>query len=282
MKKIAGVILGAALGMAALPALAGDGTEPSADTVVATVNGTEITLGHVIAFRERLPEQYQQLPDDVLFKGIVDQLIQQQALADVLDQNPTRRNLLGLENQSRAFKASEMLDRLSAVEIPEADLRAAYDERFANRPPEMEYNASHILVKTREEAEEIIKELEAGADFAELAKEKSTGPSAANGGKLGWFGKGMMVKPFEDAVVALEPGQISGPVETQFGWHVIRLDEVREKPAPTFEEVREQLAAELKQARIDAEVERLTAEAKVERPEIEFDPAAFRNGELID
>ncbi len=108
--------------------------------------------------------------------------------------------------------------------------------------PEKQLKARHILVKTEDEAKEIIKELEGGADFAELAKAKSTGPSGTKGGDLGTFGKGQMVPEFEAAAFALEVGEFSKePVKTQFGFHVIKVEDKLDQPLPTFEEAREQL-----------------------------------------
>ncbi len=140
-----------------------------------------------------------------------------------------------------------MLDEALTDEV----LQAAYDEKFADAEPTKEFNASHILVETEDEAKTLVTELEGGADFAELAKEKSTGPSGPNGGELGWFGAGMMVKEFEDVVMGMEVGAVSAPVQTQFGWHVIRLNETRMKDAPPLADVREELADEVQQQIIE-------------------------------
>ena len=249
-------------------------------TVLATVNGTDITLGHLVALRGRLPEQYQTLPDDVLFQGMLDQLIQQQVLADAAERTPSVA--LGLENESRAYVAGREIDRLSRAPLDEDAVRAAYEETYGAAPAGTEYNASHILVETEEAARAILAELEAGADFAAVAQENSTGPTGPSGGELGWFGAGMMVPAFEAAVTALEPGQTSEPVQTQFGWHVIRLNETREAQPPALEEVRPQIEARLRDAAIAAEIERLTAEADVTRAEVEVDPAAIRDDALLE
>ncbi|MFQ5439329.1 MAG: peptidylprolyl isomerase, partial [Paracoccaceae bacterium] len=148
--------------------------------------------------------------------------------------------------------------------------------------PEQEYKASHILVKTREEAAQIVKQLQDGADFAGLAREKSTGPSGPGGGDLGWFAKGDMVKSFEDAVLALAIGEISQPTQTQFGWHVIKLFDMRNGSIPTLEDVRENLTQELRQRALESEISRLTDGADVIRTEVEIDPAAIRNAALLN
>lgn len=125
-------------------------------------------------------------------------------------------------------------------------------------------------------------ELDAGADFATLAKEKSTGPSGPNGGDLGWFTTGRMVPEFEQAVLQLNSGEVSGPVQTQFGWHVILLHERRKTEAPEFEEVRAQLADELRQKAVEDRVNELTAASAIERPEIEdLDHAILKDLSLV-
>ena len=267
---------GLSLGLA-LPALA----EPAADTVVATVGGEEITLGHMIMMTAQLPQEYQQLPDEVLYDAVLDQLIRQTAVAQTIEGKLSTEARLALENERRSFLAGEALTDVAEAAVTDEALQAAYDERFANAEPELEYNASHILLETEEKALEVKARLDEGADFAEMAKEHSTGPTGPNGGSLGWFGKGMMVKPFEDAVVALKVGEISAPVQSDFGWHVIALNDQREKPTPTLDEVRAQLTAEIQQAAITAALDEITAAASVTRSEEKIDPAELRNMELV-
>ena len=268
--------------LAASTALPAHAQEADADTVLATVGGTEITLGHLVAMRGRLPEQYQQLPDDVLYQGMLDQAIQQEILAQGVRDDMDRGAELGLENETRAFLAGEAVNEIAGREVDEAAVQAAYDAAYADAEAETEYNASHILVETEEEARAIKAELDGGADFAELAREKSTGPSGPNGGQLGWFGAGMMVPEFQTAVETLEPGEVSEPVQTQFGWHVIVLNETRVQEAPGLEQVRAELEAQVRQQAVEAEVARLTEEATVERAEVEVDPALVRDDALLD
>ena len=270
---------GAAMALAlALPVQAQD---VDGSTVLATVNGTEITLGHMIAMQGRLPEQYRQLPDEVLYEGLLDQLIQQQVLADAAREDLGRADELALENEERAFLAGRMIDRAANAAVDDAALQAAYDETFGGAEPETEWNASHILVETEEAAAALAEEARGGADFAELARENSTGPSGPNGGSLGWFGTGMMVPEFEQAVQGLEPGDVSDPVQTQFGWHVVKLNETRQKDAPPLEAVRDQLAQQIQSTAVEAELTRLTDAAEVERAEVEIDPATIRETDLI-
>ncbi|MEL7176680.1 MAG: peptidylprolyl isomerase [Pseudomonadota bacterium] len=262
----------------ALPAIAQDLT---ADTVVATVNGTDITVGHMMTARAQLPQQYQQLPDDVLFDGILEQLVQQTVLSQQTETAPKSVEL-SLENERRAAMAGVAINEFLAEPVDDAALQAAYEEKYATVEPEKEFNASHILVETEDEAKALVTELEGGADFAELAKEKSTGPSGPSGGSLGWFGPGMMVKPFEDAVVDLEDGAVSAPVETQFGWHVIKLNESRMKGAPSLDEVRDELTGELQQSSLEAHITELTDAADVTRPDLgEIDASILRNMDIL-
>ncbi|WP_170457060.1 peptidylprolyl isomerase [Ruegeria arenilitoris] len=265
--------------MMALPVAAE--TEHSADTVVARVNGDEITLGHVIATAAGLPPQYQQLEDEVLYQFIVEQLIQQQLLSQE-QEDLTRLNALMLTNEERSLKAVQTVNQITDAEVTDDAIQAAYDAQFADFQGEDEFNASHILVATEEEAKEIKAQLDDGADFAELAKEKSTGPSGPNGGALGWFGKGQMVPEFEQAVIGLEKGQVSDPVQTQFGWHVVVLNDKRKSEAPEFAAVRDELAQSVRQEAIQAKIDELTQAGNVERPEVEgLTPDVVRKLDLV-
>ncbi len=256
--------------------------EGGASAVVATVNGTDITLGHMIALGQSLPPQYQALPDDVLFRGILDQLVQQAALAQSVEGDLTLRDQMAMDNDRRGYLSGVALAGVVGDAVTEEALQAAYDERFANAEPRMEYNAAHILVATEEEAADLKTQIDGGADFAELAKEHSTDGAAANGGSLGWFSEGMMVAPFQEAVMAMEPGSVSDPVQTQFGWHLIELKETREAAAPTLDEVRDQLASEIEQSVVEAHIADLTGAATITRPGDEFDPAVLRETGLLD
>jgi peptidyl-prolyl cis-trans isomerase C len=275
----------------ALPAAAQTETAPAAseaapvtaDTVVATVNGTDITLGHMLVLRARLPQQYQALPPEALFEGILDQLIQQEILRGQAGEM-SRVGRLMLENEERTLRAVEAAERLAEERVTEEAIQAAYDEGYAGQEPATEYNAAHILVETEEEAKAILEELAGGADFATLAQERSKDPgSGQNGGDLGWFGTGMMVAPFEAAVVALEPGALSAPVQTDFGWHVIRLNETRPVPVPTLEEVRDQIADQLRQEAVEAAIAELRESADIVQAEPgQIDPAVIGNVNLLE
>ncbi len=253
----------------------------TADTVVATVDGIDITVGNMIVLRSRLPEQYQKLPDDVLFKGILEQLIQQTALAESVPEPLSKKDEIAIENDRRAYLAGSAVDAVAGAAVTDEALQKAYDAKYASAEPAKEYNASHILVATEDEAKAIKAELDQGGDFAKLAEEKSSDGSAASGGSLGWFGSGMMVKPFEDAVVALEPGKVSDPIQTQFGWHIIKLNETRMSAAPALDTVRDELAADIQQKAVEAKIADLTASAKIERSSDGIDPAVLHDQALL-
>lgn len=267
-------------GALSLPAKAQD--TPSPDTIVATVNGTDITLGHVIVAFSTLPAQYQQLDPSVLLPGIIDQLVRQAALAQSFEGEPSLAARLALENEERSLIAGEAVELVMQGAATDAEIQESYDATYGDGTSGEEYNASHILVDTEAEAQAIVEELAGGADFATLAQEKSTGPSGPSGGELGWFGPGRMVPDFEAAVIALQVGEVSQPVQTQFGWHVIILNDTREVAAPSLEEVREELALEIQQQAVSDHIEQLVADADVVRPDLsELDPAAISNLELL-
>ncbi|MDA5556886.1 peptidylprolyl isomerase [Shimia sp. MMG029] len=266
----------------ALPAFAQE--DPSLDTVVATVNGEAITLGDMISIRAGLQPQYQQLPAETLFASILEQLVQQTALAQSLNENVPQYIEIALNNERRTLMAGEALEAFVAQnEISDEELKSAYQDRFANYEGAEEYNASHILVASEEEAVAIRQDLQDGADFAETAKEKSTGPSGASGGSLGWFGAGQMVKPFEDAVAELAVGEISQPVQTQFGWHLIILNDARKSEAPSFEEARQELLNDAQRAAVQAYIAKQSSEAVVDQsPADSIDPSVLQRIDLLN
>ena len=254
----------------------------TADTVIATVDGSEITLGHMIIVRERLPEQYQSFPDDQLFEGILEQLIQQTILATI-DYGPdSMRTQFTLENDRRLMRASDAVEAISAVAVTEGAVQAAYQEQYDGSELGSEFNASHILVETEESALNIITRAKEGADFGELAKEFSTGPSGPGGGQLGWFGTGMMVPTFEEAVATMEKGQVSGPVKTNFGWHVIKLNDLRSLSAPDLESVRQEISAKLQRGAVEEKVAEIQSSADITRVDTtEIDPAVLKDPTLL-
>lgn len=269
-------LLFAALVAAPLPALAQE-----ASTVLAKVGDVEITVGQVIALRSRLPEQYQTLEDDQLYQGILEQMIQQQVLAAAIESDLTRADTLNLQVERRAVLASRMVERLARRQPSEDAVRAAYEEEYGGFEAEVEWNASHILLPTEDEARAVVAMVNDGEDFATLARTRSTGPSGPNGGALGWFGEGQMVPEFEAAVKELEVEGVSPPVQTQFGWHVVRLNERRLTEAPPLDEVRAQIEARLANAAVEAAIDDLVDDATIERMEVDFDASVIRRDDLI-
>jgi peptidyl-prolyl cis-trans isomerase C len=210
-------------------------------------------------------------------------LVQQTALEQSMEGKLTRRDMLHLDNEKRGYVSARALEAVVLGAVTDEALQAAYDARFKDAAPQTEYNAAHILVADEAKAKELLAQLEAGADFAELAKTNSTDTgSGAVGGDLGWFGLGMMVKPFEDAVVAAEIGKVAGPVQSDFGFHLILVKETRIAAQPTVDDIRDELAAEIEQKAIEAHVTEVTAAAKVEKPGEGIDPALLGDLGLLD
>lgn len=273
------------LGATAVAAVLSTGAfaqDVTADTVVATVGETEITMGEIIIARGLLPPQFAQLPDEVLFPGLVDQLIQQQLLADAAG-DPSPGTAYALVNERRSLLASEVLTEIASSSVTEDDVQAAYDARFENAEDVQEFNASHLLVETQEEAAAAKARIDEGAAFADVARDVSTGPTGPNGGNLGWFSTGAMVPPFEEAIMALAVGEVSEPFETQFGWHVATLNEKRVQALPTLEDMRSQIISELQEAAVTARLEELAAAETITKPEPgQFDPSVINAVELLD
>lgn len=264
-----------------LPAVA-ETVAPTADTVLATVNGVDITLGDVIVTRQALPAQYQSLPDDQLFAGIVDQLVQQEALKQSLGDTLSKTATIAIEGLKRSYLSNEALMAGIKDAVSEAEIQKAYDAKYKDMAPSLEYHASHILVDSEDKAKALLAEIEGGKPFADVAKANSTDGSAASGGDLGWFGLGAMVKPFEDAVVAASVGKVVGPVQTDFGWHLILVAETRTKAAPPLADVQDQIAAEVQKAAVEAFIKTTTDKATITRSLEGIDPALIKDVTLLD
>ena len=221
----------------------GGNSAASTGPVIATVNGKALTrpVFDAYATQRRAVTQGGQSSDDatILDELINLELMRQEGVSKGLESRAAVA--AQLDQQQRAVLARAAIQDFTATNpVSDEVVKQLYDAQIATAGKE--YNARHILVKTQEEAVAIIAELDGGADFAELAKEKSTGPSGASGGQLGWFAPTQMVKPFSDAAAQLEKGNYSKePVETQFGWHVILLEDIRETTPPEFDTVKDKL-----------------------------------------
>ena len=233
--------------------------------VVATVNGKPITRAELESFRSSRKDNKPQSEQALLEELVNLELLRQKAEQEGLDKRPeTQAELKNLRR--RALAGAELQRYIDAhkAELDEKALRKEYEEQIA-RMPKLEYKARHILVNTKEEAQQIIQELEKGADFAELAKKKSKGPSGKNGGDLGWFKPQNMVKPFSEAVAKLKKGEFTKtPVQTQFGWHVILLEDTRKVQPPAYEDVKDQLRSIVVTKAVQKHLKALRKSAKVE------------------
>lgn len=255
--------------------------EPTAATVVATVNGTEITLGNLIVARSKLPPEYQALPDDLVFGGILDQVIQQVVIEQSMEGKLALIDELTLLNDRRTYLATILVNQVTGDAVSEEAVQMAYDAAYAEFVAQTEYHASHILVEDEAKAKDLLAQIQGGADFATLAAENSMDGSAQGGGDLGWFGLGQMVAPFEAAVVAAEVGKASGPVKTEFGYHLILVTETRNSQKPALEEVRADIEAKVRKDAILGRVEEMVAGAKVEKLGADIDPAVLKNMDLL-
>ncbi len=213
--------------------------------VLAKVGDREITAADVDQAGRDMAQQFQNVPQAERRARVLDSLIDFTTLSVLAEQSgldkgaELKRRLVLL--RSRALHNEYFLKNIQPS-VTDEMVKARFDTEVAKMTPEKQVRARHILVKTADEASAIIKQLESGADFAELAKSKSTGPSGPKGGDLGTFGKGQMVPAFEAAAFALEKGAYSKqPVQTQFGFHIIMVEEQINKPLPTFQQLQEQM-----------------------------------------
>ena len=240
---------------------------------VAIVNGETIYLDEVMQMAEQLPEQYRRQPLETYFDQLVQDIVATKlaakaAAASGLQDNDVLQDAIRLATE-RILAEAYMADEVRKV-VTEEEIQNAYDRFVANADSREEISARHILLDTKEEAVDIITKLEAGADSAALAKEFSTGPSGPNGGDLGYFGRGQMVPDFEVAAFGLEIGTFSAqPVQTQFGWHVIKLDDKRIVPPTPLAEMRQQIATALSQQALARVMEELRSDAVVETRDFE-------------
>ncbi len=275
----------AAFGMAAFTlgtqGFAQEALGPS--TVIASVNGQEITLGHMILMRDELPDQYKQYPDDILFQALYSQAVEQTLLAGTVAGEPSNRVKFSMENTLRDLQSGLAVERIFDEQVSDDALQAAYQSTYLDVDLGVEYNASHILVETKDAADALLLGLQAGLDFAEAAQEHSTGPSGPSGGSLGWFERGAMVGPFDAAVAAMEVGALAGPVQTQFGWHLIKLNETRPVEPPAFDLVAEELADQIGTDALTVVIESLKADANIIRvaPE-DFDVSLLGDLSLLE
>ncbi|RTL53742.1 MAG: peptidylprolyl isomerase [Bradyrhizobiaceae bacterium] len=248
-----------------------------ANAVVAKVNGSEIRQSDVTAAESELGPSLAQMDPAARRDAIITFLIDLKIVAKAAEDKKIADT--PEFKQKMAFLRSRVLmDNLLAQEgkaaVNDASMKKVYEEAAKQITGEEEVHARHILVDTEDQAKEVIAELKKGADFAELAKKKSKDPGASDGGDLGFFTKDQMVPEFSAAAFALKPGEISEPVKSQFGWHVIKVEEKRPRKAPDFDQVKPQIEAfVVRKAQADY-VAKLRSEAKIERMDKPADDAA--------
>jgi peptidyl-prolyl cis-trans isomerase C len=234
--------------------------------VIALVNGAPITqnvLDLYASQRKAQPGNEEANSQEVVLNELISlELMRQDGVNKGLDTSPVV--IATLDQQVRtALAGAAIKDFMANNPVSDEDARAVYDEQMGAAGKE--YNARHILVEDEETANNVIKLLDSGSDFSELAKEKSTGPSGPSGGKLGWFSPGQMVKPFSDAAAGLEKGAYTrAPVQTQFGWHVIILDDVRDSTPPPFDDVKDRIKLLLANQQLQEYVETMKGNAAIE------------------
>jgi peptidyl-prolyl cis-trans isomerase C len=253
------LLIAAFAGFAPLSALADD-------VVVARVNGVEIKQSDLNFAASEVGARLANLPEADRKRVLLQFLIENELMAGAgqsgnLDKDASFE-ARAKYHQRRALRDA-FFDAKITDAVAEADAKKIYDEKISQVKPEQEIHARHILVATEDEAKEVVERLKKGEDFATLAKEKSKDANA-EGGDLGFFSRGQMLKPFEDAAFALEVGQISDPVQTQFGWHIIKVEEKRDQPLPTFDQVKAAIVAQLVQQKAQQVITGLRDSAKIE------------------
>ena len=258
------------------------------DPVVAKVNGADIKQSDLDFAATEVGAQLANFPPEdrrrMLLQFVIEnELMAEAAVKDGLDSGQSFEDRL--KYHRRRTLRDAYFDKSVRNAVPEEEAKKIYDQKVAGLKPEEEIHARHILVATEAEAKEIQERLKKGEDFATVAKEKSKDPSA-EGGDLGFFGRGQMLKPFEDAAFALKEGEISNPVQTQFGWHIIKVEEKRDQPLPTFDQVKEAIMSQLVQAKAQEVVTGLRDSAAIEvvDPELKksMEAAKVLPGDLPD
>jgi len=248
-------------------ALASFSLTVSAGSSVATVNGKKISQKHYDRVVSTLKAKNPQFNAEQNKQAIINELISRELLFQEAKKQKVEKDpqvAFALEQQRVELMIQALVQKtFSKDPVKEKEIRKIYDDKVASANLK-EFKARHILLKTEDEAKTIIAKLDTGADFAKLAKEKSTGPSAKSGGDLGWFSPGRMVPPFARAVAEMKKGKHSKtPVKTQFGWHVIKLEDSRKMEPPKYDEVKKQIAGSLNKQRLQQYVEKLRSKAKI-------------------
>ena len=259
---ISGVMKNDDAKMAATSAPAAD------DAVVATVNGREIRESDIQLIHAALPAQYKQVPFEMLKSQLVTQavnmaLVQEAAKSEGMAESAEVKKKLSLASDQ--IMQEVFLQQKIDAALTDAAIQAEYEKITADFEPAQEIRARHILLEKEEEARDVVAKLDEGGDFVELAKELSIGPSGPNGGDLGYFQDGQMVAPFSKAAFELEKGNYTkDPVQTQFGWHVILLEDRRDTQPPALESVRADIEGRLSGETVNGLIEELRTKATID------------------
>ncbi len=240
-RGLASLALGFCLvaGLLAPPAAAAADSTEAADVTVAVVNGTAIRGSELLLAYEALPEQYRGQPAGLLIGAIVEQLIDLKLMAALARERGLAEDPAVL---ARVVFFKEQLLRQSYLtalveeRVTDDLLHARFELLKERTPAHDEVRASHILLSSEADAQAVAEALQGGADFAALARERSIGPSGPKGGDLGYFTRDRMIPEFSDAAFALAVGEVSAPVQSEYGWHVIKLEDRRTAPPPSYEE----------------------------------------------
>lgn len=257
------------------PAAQKPATKPSVqaapkDPIIATVNGVPVRLSELEVAQQSLPPQYRNMPLQAVFPALLDRIVdsklvvQEGKKSKVTEDPAFKKRMAFVEDQ---VLQDFWIQREIARRVTAEKLQQRYEERLKSMPTEEEVHARHILVSTEDEAKALIAEIKKGAAFDKLAKDKSTDKaSGAEGGDLGWFKKSDMVKEFADAAFDLKKGAMTEtPIKTQFGYHVIQVEDRRKAPPPAYEELAEQLREEMAREAVTAELDLLRSRAKIEK-----------------
>ncbi len=240
------------------------------DPIVATVNGQPIRLSELEVAQQSLPQQYRSMPLQAVFPALLDRIVDSKLVVQegkktkITDDPAFKKRLAFVEEQ---VLQDFWIQREIAKKVTADKLRQRYEERLKSLPSEEEVHARHILVATEDEAKALIVDIKKGAAFDKLAKEKSTDKaSGTEGGDLGWFKKSDMVKEFADAAFDLKKGEMTEtPVKTQFGYHVIQVEDRRKAPPPAYEELADQLREEMAREAVTAQLDLMRSGAKIEK-----------------
>ncbi len=253
----------------------------SADTPFIEVNGKIIKFGSAIIAFSKIQQSNVNFDKNTIFSQIVQQLVNEELLSQKIDKE-NKLTLLALEHEKRSAKAAQMVSKI-LKNFPNDELvKSAYKNLSNEFKGSLEYNASHILVKEEGQAKTIRKDISNGKNFEALAKEHSIGPSGKNGGNLNWFDLNSMVPEFSTALMVLSEGDISQPVQTKFGWHLIKLNKTREKKIPEFEEIKAQLVRNLRQKKINDYLNSLNENSKINFVGKDINPNEITNTKLLE